>query len=181
MLYLVTWTSVLCYAFHLRTISTHQPEKGVYDLFHEISIFMFFFNKFILDFDESCLASNFIMAILGCHLQCRNRKIQYKEVKSVLCIRRPKNWSFSFGISPSNKYSELISFRINWFDLLAVQGTLKSYLQHHSSKASIIWCLIFFMGLFCGSAGKGSTCNAVDLGLNPGLGRFTWEVNGYPL
>ena len=102
--------------------------------------FHVFFNKFILDFDESCLASNFIMAILGCHLQCRNRKIQYKEVKSVLCIRRPKNWSFSFGISPSNKYSELISFRINWFDLLAVQGTLKSYLQHHSSKASILLC-----------------------------------------
>ena len=58
--------------------------------------------------------------------------------ESVLCIRWPKDWSFSFSISPSNEYSGLISFRIDWFDLLAVQGTLKSLLQHHSSKASIL-------------------------------------------
>ena len=57
--------------------------------------------------------------------------------KSALRIRWPKYWSFSFSISPSNEYSELISFRIDWFDLLAVQGTLKSLLQHHSLKASI--------------------------------------------
>ena len=56
-----------------------------------------------------------------------------------------KYWSFSFSISRSNEYSELISFRIDWFDLLAVQGTLKSLLQHHSSKASILWCSAFFM------------------------------------
>ena len=56
-----------------------------------------------------------------------------------LCIRWPKYQSFSFSISPSNEYSEVISFRIDWFDLLAVQGTLKSLLQHHSSKASILW------------------------------------------
>ena len=65
--------------------------------------------------------------------------------ESVLCIRWPKYWSFSFNISPSNEYSGLISFRIDWFDLLAVQGTLKSLLQHHSSKASIFWCSTFFM------------------------------------
>ena len=65
--------------------------------------------------------------------------------ESVLCIRWPKYWSFSFSISPSNEYSGLISFRIDWFDLLAVQGTLKSLLQHHSSKASILWCSAFFM------------------------------------
>ena len=59
--------------------------------------------------------------------------------ESVLCIRWPKYWSFSFSISPSNEYSGLISFRIDWFDLLAVQGTLKSLLQYHSSKASILW------------------------------------------
>ena len=59
--------------------------------------------------------------------------------ESVLCIRWPKYWSFSFGISPSNEYSGLISFRTDWFDFLAVQGTLKSLLQHHSSKASILW------------------------------------------
>ena len=63
--------------------------------------------------------------------------------ESVLHIRRPKYWSFSF--SPSNEYSGLISFRIDWFDLLAVQGTLKSLLQHHSSKASILWHSAFFI------------------------------------
>ena len=62
-----------------------------------------------------------------------------------LCIRWPKYWSFTFSISPSNKYSGLISFRIVWFDLLAVQVTLKSLLQHHSSKASILQCSTFFM------------------------------------
>ena len=59
------------------------------------------------------------------------------------CIRWPKYWSFSFNISPSIEYSGLISFRIDWFDLLAVQGTLKSLLQHHSSKASILQCSAF--------------------------------------
>ena len=64
--------------------------------------------------------------------------------ESVLHIRWPKYWSFSFSISPSNEYSGLISFRIDWFDLHVVQGTLKSLLQHHSSKASILWCSAFF-------------------------------------
>ena len=64
---------------------------------------------------------------------------------SVLHIRGPKYWSFSFSISPSNEYLGLISFRIDWFDLLAVQGTLNSHLQHHSSKASIIWRSAFFI------------------------------------
>ena len=68
---------------------------------------------------------------------------------STLCIRWPKYWSFSFSISPSNEYSRLISFRIDWFDLLAVQETLKSLLQHHSSKASILQCLTFFMVQLC--------------------------------
>ena len=65
--------------------------------------------------------------------------------ESVLCIRWPKYWSFSFSISPHNEYSGLISFRMDWLDLLAVQGTLKSLLQHHSSKASILWCSAFFI------------------------------------
>ena len=60
-------------------------------------------------------------------------------------MRWPKYWSFSFSISPSNEYSRFISFRIYWFDLLAVQGTLKSLLQHHSSKASILWHSAFFI------------------------------------
>ena len=65
--------------------------------------------------------------------------------ESVLHIRWLKYWSFSFSISPPNEYLGLISFRIDWFDLLAVQGTLKSLLQHHSSKASILWCSAFFI------------------------------------
>ena len=65
--------------------------------------------------------------------------------ESALCIRWPKYWSFSFIISPSNEYSGLISFRIDWFDLLAVQGILESLLQHHGSKTSILWCSAFFM------------------------------------
>ena len=65
--------------------------------------------------------------------------------ESVLRIRWPKDWSFSFSTSPSNEYSGLISFRIDWFDLLAVQGTLKSLLQHHSSKASTLQHSAFFM------------------------------------
>ena len=65
--------------------------------------------------------------------------------ESVLHIRWPKYWSFSFSISPSNEYSGLIFFRMDWLDLLAVQGSLKSLLQHHSSKASIVWHSAFFM------------------------------------
>ena len=65
--------------------------------------------------------------------------------ESALHIRWPKYWSFSFSISPSNEYWGLISFRMDWLDLLAVQRTLKSLLQHHSSKASILWCSAFFV------------------------------------
>ena len=68
--------------------------------------------------------------------------------ESVLCIRWPKYWSFSFSISPSNEYSGIIYFRIDWLELLAVQGTLKSLLQHHSSKASILWPSAFFIVQF---------------------------------
>ena len=65
--------------------------------------------------------------------------------KSVLCIRWPKYWSFNFSISPSNEHPGLISLRMDWLDLLAVQGTLKSLLQHHSSKVSILWHSAFFI------------------------------------
>ena len=123
-----------------------------------------------------------------------------------LHIRWPKYWSFS--ISPSNEHSGLISFRIDWFDFLAVQGTLKSLLQHHSSKASIFQCSAFFMVQLlhpymitrkpqlwlyiyvcvyiyiyktCGSAGKESAFNVGDLGSTPGLGRSPGEGKCYPL
>ena len=65
--------------------------------------------------------------------------------ESVICIRWPNYWSFSLSMSPSNEYSRLISFRMDWMDLLAVQGTPKILLQHHSSKASILQCLAFFI------------------------------------
>ena len=68
--------------------------------------------------------------------------------ESVLCIRWPECWSFSFSISPSKEYSGLISFRMDWLDLLAVQRTLKSLLQHHSPKTSILWCSAFFIVQF---------------------------------
>ena len=72
-------------------------------------------------------------------------RIRVFSNESVLHIRWPKYWSFSFSISPSSEYSGLISFRMDWLDLLAVQGTLKSLLHHHSSKASILWCSAFFI------------------------------------
>ena len=72
-------------------------------------------------------------------------RIRVFSNESVLCIRWPKWWGFSFSISPSSDYSGLISFRIEWFDLLAVQGTPKSLFQYHSSKASILWHSTFFM------------------------------------
>ena len=96
---------------------------------------------------------------------------------SVLHIRWPKYWSFSFSISPSNEYSGLISFTIDWLDLLAVQGTLKSLLQHHSSKASILWA----SGFPGSSSGKQSAYNVGDLGSVPGLGRSPGEGNDYLL
>ena len=70
--------------------------------------------------------------------------IRVFTIESTLCMRWPEYWSFSFSISPSNEHPGLISFRMDWLDLLAVQGTLKSHLQHHSSKASILWHSTFF-------------------------------------
>ena len=72
-------------------------------------------------------------------------RIRVYSNESALHIRWPKYWSFSFSISPSNEYSGLISFRMDWFDLLAVQGTLKNLLQHYNSKASVLRCLAFLM------------------------------------
>ena len=86
--------------------------------------------------------------ILWCHLLLSPSilpSIRIFSNESPLPIRWPKYWSFSYSISPSNEYSRLISFRMDWLDLLAVQGTLKSLLQHHSSKASILQCSAFFM------------------------------------
>ena len=71
--------------------------------------------------------------------------IMVSSNETALCIRWPKGWSFSFSINPSNEHPGLISFRMDWLDLLAVQETLKSLLQHYSLKASILWCSAFFI------------------------------------
>ena len=95
---------------------------------------------------ESVMPSNHL--ILCCPLLLLPSiflSIRVFSSESVLLIRWPKYWSFSFNINPSNEYSGLISFRIDWLDLLAVQGTLKSLLQHHRSKASILWQSSFFI------------------------------------
>ena len=94
---------------------------------------------------ESVMPSNHLILCRSFLLLSIFSSIRFFSNKSVLCIRWPKYWSFSFSISPSNKYSGLIAFRIDWFDLLVVQGTLKSLLQHHSSKASILWHSAFFI------------------------------------
>ena len=95
---------------------------------------------------ESVIPSNHL--ILFCTLLLLSSifpSIKVFSNESVLLIRRPKYWNFSFSISSSNEYSGLISFRMDWLDLLAVQGTLKCLLQHHSSKASILRCSAFFI------------------------------------
>ena len=95
---------------------------------------------------ESVMPSNhFILCCLLLLLPSIFPSIRVFSNESALCIRWPKNWSFSFSISPSNEYSGLISLRIDWFDLFVVQGTLKSLFQHHISKASILWRSTFFM------------------------------------
>ena len=93
---------------------------------------------------ESMLPSNHLIL---CHPLLLLHLSQHRvfSSESALCIRWPKYLSFSFNISPSNEYSGLISFRMDWLDLFAIQGTLKSLLQHHSSKASILWHSAFFM------------------------------------
>ena len=94
---------------------------------------------------ESMMASNYLILCLPLLLLSIFPSIRVFSNESALCIRWPKYWSFSFSISPSNEYSELISFRMDWLDLLAVQGTLKGLLQHHSSKASILQHSAFFI------------------------------------
>ena len=95
---------------------------------------------------ESVMPSNHLIFCRPLHLPASIfPSIRVFSSESVLRIRWPKYWTFSFNISPSNEYSGLISFRMDWLDLLAAQGTLKSLLQHHSSKASILWCSAFFI------------------------------------
>ena len=94
---------------------------------------------------ESVMPSNLLLYNPLLLLPSVFPRIRVFSNESALRIRWPKYWCFSFSTSPSSEYSGLISYRIDWFDLLAVQGTLKSLLQHHNLKASILWCSTFFM------------------------------------
>ena len=95
---------------------------------------------------ELVMASNHLVLCCPLHLlPSIFPSIRVFSNEVALCIRWTEYWGFSFSISPSSEYSGLISFKIDWFDLLAVQGTLKSLLQYHNSKASILWCSAFFM------------------------------------
>ena len=95
---------------------------------------------------ESVMPSNHLILCHPLFLPTSNfPSIRVFSNESFPHIKWPKYWSFSFSISPSNEHSGLISFRMDWLDLLAVQGALKSLLQHHSSKASILWCSAFFI------------------------------------
>ena len=105
----------------------------------------FTISQSLLRFMSIELSNHFIFCLPLLFLPSIFPNIGVFSNESALHIRWPKHWSFSFSISPSNAYSGLISFRIDWFDLLAVQGTLKSLFQHHSSKPSILWCSAFFM------------------------------------
>ena len=133
-LFATPWTAA-CQASLSITISWHlppcsSPTPRVYSLMSM----------------ESMMSSNHL--ILCCPLLLLPSvfpNIRVFSNQSVLCIRWPKYWSFSFSISPFNEYSGLIYFRMDWLDLLAVQGNLKSLLQHHSSKASILWCSASFI------------------------------------
>ena len=116
---------------------------------------------------ESMMPSNHLIL---CHpvllLPSIFRSIRVFSNESTLHIRWPKYWSFSFNISPSNEYSRLIPFRIDWFDPLAVQGTLKSLLQHHSLKASVLWCSAIFiiqLSYLYMTTGKNYTSDYTDL------------------
>ena len=105
-----------------------------------------FQSLFKLVYIESMMPSNhLILCCLFLLLPSIFPSIRGFSNELAFCIRWPKYWSFSFSISPSNEYPGLISFIIDWLDLLAVQGTLKSLLQHHGSKASILWLSAFFM------------------------------------
>ena len=96
-------------------------------------------------FIESAMPSNYLILCPPLLLPSIFPSIRVFANDQALCVTWPKYWSFSFSISPSNEYSRLISFRIDWLDLLAVQGTIKSLLQHHGSKVSFLWVSTFFI------------------------------------
>ena len=113
------------------------PAALSFTIFHSLLKFMSVDSVMLSNYLILCLRLPLLPSIFP--------SIRVFSTESLLHIKWPKYWSFSFSISPSNEYSRLISFRIDWCDFLAVQETLKSLLQHHNSKASILWCSAFFM------------------------------------
>ena len=115
-----------------------------HDLQHSLSITNSWSSPKLMSIELVMPSSYFIL----CHplflLPPIPPSIRVLSIESTLRMRWPKYWSFSLSISPSNEHPRLVSFGMDWLDLLAVQGTLKSLLQHHSSKASILWCSAFF-------------------------------------
>ena len=138
----------LCiYSAFVQSLSHIQLFATPWTAAHQVSL-SFTISQSLLKllFVESVMPSNHLIL---CHpllfLSSIFPNIRVFSNELVLHVRWPRYWSFSFSISHSNEYSGLISFRIDWFDLLAVQGTLKSLLQHHSLKASVLWQSAFFM------------------------------------
>ena len=113
--------------------------RVVVQLLSWLSLFNFICIESVMLFNHLILCHSFLL------LPSVFPSIRVFSSESALCIKWPKYWRFSFNISPSNEYSGLTSFKIDWFDLLAVQGTLKSLLQHHNFKTSILWHSAFFM------------------------------------
>ena len=138
-----------------------QIPLQVFSSFQSLSRVQFFWPRGLQHVRPRCpsptsrVYSNSCPLSRWCHLTISSSVVPFSHLQSlpasgsfpmsVLHIRWPKYWSFSFSVSPSNEYSGLISFRMDWLDLLAVQGNLRSLLQHHSSKASILWHSAFFI------------------------------------
>ena len=142
-LYIHTYT---CVCICVRSLSHVQLFATPWTAAHQASLSITNFRSlFKLMSIESVMPSNHLILCPPFSSAFNLSQHQGLSYESVLHIRWPEYWSFRFSISPSNEYSGLISFRMDWLDLLAIQGTLKSLLQHHSSKASILQCSAFLM------------------------------------
>ena len=137
----------LLHSFHVQSLSRVQLFVTPWTVAQQVSL-SFTKSQILLklmSIDSGIPSNHLVLCCPLLHLPSIFLSIRVFSNELALCIRWPKYWSFSFSINPSNEYSGLISFRIDWLDLLAVQGTLKSLLQHDSSKASSLWPSAFFM------------------------------------
>ena len=136
--------SRICCCSVTQSCSTlHNPWTAGHQAFLSFTVSQSFLR--FMSFELVMLSNHLILCWLLLFLLSMFPSIRAFSNELALCVRWPKYWTFIFSISPSNGYSGLISFRIDWFDLLAVQWTLKSLSQHHNLKASVVWCSAFFM------------------------------------